>query len=147
MAGIEQNLEQGKKWWDPHNIIVSTFIGAAAGAAMAFAVGLVVGLGLEGLAATAALMGASALIGIVVNLVTGQRWDKALLANLFFGSAARSACSAAAAVAEAATAAERSPPARRCSRRASDSSSSWSGCGASPRPPMARRRSSRSAMR
>jgi hypothetical protein len=85
VAGIEQNLAQGKKWWDPHNIIISTFIGAAAGATMAFAIGIVAGLGLEGLAAAAALMGASALIGIVVNLATGQRWDKALLANLFLG--------------------------------------------------------------
>jgi hypothetical protein len=85
VAGVEKNLSEGKKWWDPHNLIVATFVGAAAGAAMAFAAGVVVGLGLEGLAATAAIMGASALIGIVVNLATGQRWDKGLIANLFLG--------------------------------------------------------------
>ena len=83
VSGIQQNVQQGKHWYDPHNIIVGAAIGALSGAAMAFGIGVIVGLGLEGLAATAAFMGLSALVGIVVNVATGQRWDKGLLANLF----------------------------------------------------------------
>lgn len=83
VSGIEQNVAQGKDWYDPHNIIRNAAIGAIAGAAMALGIGVILGLGLEGLAATAAVMGLSAVIGIVVNLVNGERWDKGLLANLF----------------------------------------------------------------
>jgi hypothetical protein len=83
VSGIEQNIKEGKSWYDYRNILKNGFIGAAAGAAMALGVGVIIGLGLEGAAAVAATMALSAVIGIVVNVATGQRWDKGLLANLF----------------------------------------------------------------
>lgn len=82
VGGIEQNIEEGKSWYDIDNILKNALVGAAAGAAMALGVGVIIGLGLEGIAAVAAVMGLSAVIGIVVNLATEQRWDKGLLANL-----------------------------------------------------------------
>jgi hypothetical protein len=81
-SGIEQNIHEGKSWYDWHNILRNAAIGALAGAAMAFGVGVIIGLGLEGVAALAATMVLSVVVGIVVNLVNGDRWDKGLLANL-----------------------------------------------------------------
>jgi hypothetical protein len=85
VAGIEQNVKQGKNWYDWHNIVRDAAIGAAAGAVMAVGLAIIEAAGLEGVAATLAVMGLSAGIGIVLNLVNGQRWDKSLLANLFLG--------------------------------------------------------------
>jgi hypothetical protein len=82
VSGIEQNLAEGKKWYDSHNILRDAAIGLVAGFAMALGVAAITALGLEGAAATVAVMALSAVIGIVVNLVNGQRWDKGLLANL-----------------------------------------------------------------
>ncbi|XVV07536.1 hypothetical protein ACQPW3_20010 [Actinosynnema sp. CA-248983] len=83
VSGIEENVRNGRPWWDPHAIIMHTFVGAVAGAAMAFGIGVIVGLGLEGLAALGATMALSAVVGVVVNVATGERWDRGLLANLF----------------------------------------------------------------
>ena len=82
VAGIEQNVKEKKAWYDYHNILTNAFVGAAAGAAMALGIGVIIGLGLEGAAAVVAVMGLSAVIGIIINVATGQRWDKGLLANL-----------------------------------------------------------------
>lgn len=83
VAGIEQNIREGRSWYDWRNILRNAVIGAAAGALMALGIAAIVAAGLEGLAATVAVMALSAVIGIVVNLVNGERWDKGLLANLF----------------------------------------------------------------
>lgn len=82
-SGIEDNLRNGRPWWDPDAIIRHAFIGTLAGAAMAFGIGVIIGLGLEGLAALGATMALSAVVGIVTNVATGERWDRGLLANLF----------------------------------------------------------------
>lgn len=82
VGGIEQNIKEGKKWYDWHNIVRNAAIGAGAGLVMALGIVAIAYFGLEGLAALAAVMVLSALVGIVVNLINGQRWDKGLLANL-----------------------------------------------------------------
>jgi hypothetical protein len=82
VGGIEQNIKEGKKWYDWHNIVRNAAIGAGAGLVMALGVVAIAYFGLEGLAALAAVMVLSAVVGIVVNLINGQRWDKGLLANL-----------------------------------------------------------------
>jgi hypothetical protein len=81
-SGIEQNVKEGKAWYDFHNIIKGAAIGALGGALFALGAVLILALGLEGLAALGATMLLSAVVGIIINLVTGQRWDKNLLANL-----------------------------------------------------------------
>ncbi len=82
VSGIEQNVRQGRSWYDWRNIVRNAVIGGVAGAAIVGGVALIGLAGLEGAAAVAAVMGVSAVVGIAVNLVTGQRWDKGLLANL-----------------------------------------------------------------
>lgn len=83
VSGIEDNIKAGRHWYDPHAIIRNAFIGTVAGAAMAFGVGFLIGVGAEGAALLAGTMVLGALTGIVTNLATGVRWDKGLLANLF----------------------------------------------------------------
>ena len=83
VSGVEQNLRQNRPRYDLRNIVRNAAIGAVAGAAVAFGIGVIAGLGLEGAAAVGAFMVLSAGVGIVVNLVNGDRWDRALLANLF----------------------------------------------------------------
>jgi hypothetical protein len=83
VSGIEDNVRNNRPWYDPHAIIRNAAIGTLAGAAMALGVGVIIGAGLEGVAALGATMALSAIVGIGSNIVSGQRWDRGLLANLF----------------------------------------------------------------
>lgn len=83
VAGIQQNIKQGRAWYDAENIWKSAAVGALGGLLMAAGTVVIAFVGLEGAAATVAFMALSAVVGIVINVVTGERWDKGLLANLF----------------------------------------------------------------
>jgi hypothetical protein len=85
VSGIHDNVKNGRPWYEPHTLIKHVAIGTFAGAAFAFGGGFLVGLGLEGGAVLGGTMALSAGIGIGVNVATGERWDKGLLANLFLG--------------------------------------------------------------
>jgi hypothetical protein len=82
VSGIQQNISQGRSWYDYRNILRNAAVGALGGALMALGIGAIVYFGLEGAAATLAVMGLSAVVGIVTNLINGDRWDRGLLANL-----------------------------------------------------------------
>jgi len=82
VSGIQQNIKQGRSWYDYRNILRNAAVGALGGALMALGVGAIIYFGLEGAAATVAVMGLSAVVGIVINLINGDRWDRGLLANL-----------------------------------------------------------------
>ena len=83
VSGIEDNVRSGRPWYDYRAIVRNAAIGLVAGAAVALGIGGLVLLGAEGAVLTLGVMGVSALVGIAVNVATGQPWDRALLANLF----------------------------------------------------------------
>ena len=83
VSGIEDNVRNKRPWYDAGAIAKGALIGGVAGLAMGLGVAALVLAGVEGAALTVGLMALSAVIGIVVNVATGERWDRGLLANLF----------------------------------------------------------------
>jgi hypothetical protein len=68
--------------WGGGDILKGALIGGLIGLGFFLGGLLLEGAGLAGLALLGGVMLLGALIGIAVNLATGQRWDKGLLANL-----------------------------------------------------------------
>ena len=85
VSGIHDNVKNGRPWYEPHTLIKHVAIGTFAGAAFVFGGGVLLGLGLEGGALLGGTMLLSAGVGVGVNVATGERWDKGLVANLFLG--------------------------------------------------------------
>jgi hypothetical protein len=83
VSGIEENVRDGRPWYDYRAIVRNAAIGLVAGAAVALGIGVLVLAGAEGAALTLGFMGVSALVGVGVNVATGQAPDRGLLANLF----------------------------------------------------------------